>query len=543
MAVNSFIKELSGENITTQTTIASLGLSVLVLAFSIIGLAGFQPAEASDSVLSVLSSKPKVLGAQDYQMQVVYSGSTLDLAVTPYDFDANSGKWNYKVSWNRKSGTVGNININGNLFYQGAQGINEAYTGYSLSPSNSYSISYSYLTKSGRKYVTKVLTKKTFSTLGVVSGSNGVVNQSISAPQTQNTVVDPNKTSISLSKPKYGDVIDQSMQLSMVIFSPKSDLVGTAFYTLSLDNSTINIGEQDIPFTTVVASQQQATLEKTVDTSKLSNGSWTLSLGVSLKDNTKVYINPIKVTVNHSNASALGTLNLSSPTSSSILVGDNALNIVANGTSNVGFIGNYTIYLDDYSLATGYGQVSTDLKTFSLSTSIRNIPSSYIKNITEGQHKVTLKVGLVDRINSLADTKTITYAAPQVATAPNSVVRVYNDDINGDGIIDNNDYGALLSAISGSIACPSTNTCDVNGDGMLTVADSLAYRQILVNRYDFNKDGKITYDDYILMGDVVPGIITCPVTTCDFISGGGITMDDWKQLGKILNTFPDIKIY
>jgi hypothetical protein len=545
MTGNSLIKELSGENINIQTTIASLGLSVLVLAFSIIGLAGFQPAEASDGVLSVLSSKPQVLGAQDYQMQVVYSGSTLDLAVTPYDFDSSTGKWNYKVSWNRKSGTVGNLNINGNLFYQGAQGINEAYTGYSLSPSSSYSISYSYLAKSGKKYITKVLTKKTFSTLKAISANNSSISQLNTNTTVQQLPADPNKTTISVAKPAFGEVVDKNMQISFVFFSPKSEAAGTVFYSLLSTNSGTNLGESNIPLTTISAGEQQGTFERNIDTSQVPSGSYTLTIGIDLKGGTKLYASNITVNVNHTNSNSLGVFSITSPASSSTWVGDNPINIVASGNSSVGFLGSFSTYIDNALISTGSGEKSADSKSFSLSTTISNIPSAYIFGLTEGPHTLLVKAGLLDNSHFLSDTKTIIFSKP-TSTPLSSVVttvRQYSDDINEDGVIDYKDSTYLNSVISGTFACPSPNNCDVNGDGVLTIADAVAFRQIFVNRYDFDKDGVIAYSDYIKMGDVVPGIIACPVTTCDFVPGGGITLDDWKQLGKILSTFPGITVY
>jgi hypothetical protein len=360
-----------------------------------------------------------------------------------------------------------------------------------------------------------------------------------------NTPIDPSKTTVSMGKPTNWQVFDGSLYISSVIFSPKSDIAGTGFYTLSHDTAHSTFSESKIPFTTITAGNQQATLERYIDVSNLPNGNYSLVVGVDLLDGSTVKTDIVKIKINHANSNSLGVFRISAPTASSTWIGDASIAISASGTSASGFSGEYSVFIDGKPISSGIGQKSYDSKTLSINTSINNIPSLYIFGLTEGPHTLMVKASLVDGVSYLSDSEAIIYTkpAPTPLSPSATTVRVYSDDINEDGVVDYKDSTYLNSVISGTFGCPSPNNCDVNGDGSLTIADAVAFRQILLNRYDFDKDGVIAYSDYIKMGDVVPGIIACPVTTCDFVPGGGINQDDWKQLGKILNTFPDIKIY
>jgi hypothetical protein len=212
---------------------------------------------------------------------------------------------------------VGNININGNLFYQGAESINEAYTGYNLSPASTYSISYSYSAKSGKKYITKVLTKRTFTTLKASETVNNVAEQPKNTTQAVNTTVDPLKTTVSMGKPTNWQVFDGSLYISSVIFSPKSDISGTGFYFLSHDTAKSVFSESKIPLTTITAGNQQATLERYIDTSNLPNGNYSLVIGVDLLDGSTIKTDIVKITIKHANSNALGVFKITAPAAKS----------------------------------------------------------------------------------------------------------------------------------------------------------------------------------------------------------------------------------
>ena len=90
--------------------------------------------DAQALTIEQIQNQPAVLGQQNYQTTSLYKSSSLTLSVTPFDFDAVSGTWNYKISWKRQTGKTGSIYINGNLFYDDAYGDWSNYTGYSLAP-------------------------------------------------------------------------------------------------------------------------------------------------------------------------------------------------------------------------------------------------------------------------------------------------------------------------------------------------------------------------------------------------------------------------
>lgn len=94
------------------------------------------------NALSVSEVRGQVLGETSYESKTIFKQSNLTLQVTPYDFDESSNTWNYSISWIRPFKRAGSIYINGNPFVNDASGKGEAYTGYRLSPSSSYSIIY-----------------------------------------------------------------------------------------------------------------------------------------------------------------------------------------------------------------------------------------------------------------------------------------------------------------------------------------------------------------------------------------------------------------
>lgn len=410
-------------------TVTAIGMGSLLVMVSAIILSGYQPSMASPGDIN-LPNQQQVLGMRIYEMQVVHQAKVLDLAVTPFDFDEVSAKWNYKVSWNRKSGSVGNIYINGNLFVSGAKGINEAYTGYSLEPGNSYTLSYTYLARSGRKTLQKQVYRGKFSVLSAESSE-------VYVPTQQNNAT-------------------------------------------TNDTSSKNV--------------------------------------------------PLEVR---------GSLEMSLPTASSTVTGDDILQVKVTGTSTHSFTGEYTLSIDSRVISTGKGELSSDAKNITINSEVKNLRSIYFRDITPGVHTLSVVAKLFDQ-KTLSAQKTFIYVDGATAIqVPVSVNRSYFEDINADGVLDYKDSLLLGSVLSQPTLCPSPNTCDVDGNGDLTLGDWVDYRIFLNSRYDMNGDGDITSADYELMGDVVAGTRGCPTSTCDYASGGGVNMDDWAKFLVIAKTFPN----
>lgn len=104
-----------------------LGLAFLVLILTIFTVAvptGFQVALAETS----------------FDQVSLFSNSNLTLTVTPAQYSAAEGRWNYRVNWSRRKGLLGSIYINGNRFVDSATGVGENYTGFSLVPGETYNV-------------------------------------------------------------------------------------------------------------------------------------------------------------------------------------------------------------------------------------------------------------------------------------------------------------------------------------------------------------------------------------------------------------------
>ncbi len=86
--------------------------------------------------------KGAVLGEQTYQSTNLYNKNKTSLSVTPVAYDSNSGKWNYKISWQRPPGKNGSIYVNGKSVASQAWGEWDEQTGYSLAPSKQIKITF-----------------------------------------------------------------------------------------------------------------------------------------------------------------------------------------------------------------------------------------------------------------------------------------------------------------------------------------------------------------------------------------------------------------
>src|SRR5581483_1452001 len=94
------------------------------------------------SILAVAPALLPAIAHGAYATVYLVKSKALTLSATPDSYDAGSGKWNYKVDWNRIAGKSGSIYINGNLFVADASGSGENFTGYSLKPKTSYRFVY-----------------------------------------------------------------------------------------------------------------------------------------------------------------------------------------------------------------------------------------------------------------------------------------------------------------------------------------------------------------------------------------------------------------
>lgn len=430
MSESSFFKDLGGEIVDRATSIASIGLAGFVLLFSALGLAGFQPVEAGNSVLASVNLHPAVLGEQDYQMSVVYKGTVLDLGVTPYSYDPGSGKWNYKISWNRKNGPVGNIYINGNLLYQGAYGIGEVYTGFNLNANSTYSLSYSYGSDTGRATVTKYVFKGTFKTFDGTGNTPVTSSQgnSVSNPATANTNRTGTVPSYGYTQPSYGyfnvyspysgQVVDTGFTFSGAIGNSYA-MSGPVNVSLSQSNIVKSV---DVGFSKISETRTAAEVNTWIDTSSLANGEYYVVSNVKLKDG--YYTSgsySLKIIVKHPSPTpsygygspTYGYVSVSAPSGGSVV--NNQLSYRGTAANSSGLSGSGTIYIDGKSFG-AISITSTCVNSSNLLACLSFDGQVTISSLAPGYHSVefrfyTLPLGST---GSISGTSSFNFVPPTV---------------------------------------------------------------------------------------------------------------------------------
>lgn len=384
MSESSFFKDLGGEIVDRASSIALIGLAGFVLLFSALGLAGFQPVEASNSVLASVNTHPAVLGEQVYQMNVVYKGTQLDLGVTPYAYDPSSGKWNYKISWNRKSGSIGNIYINGNLLYQGAYGIGEVYTGFNLNANSTYSLSYSYEDNGGRATVTRTVFKGTFKTFDgtgntpITSSQGNTASNSASSNTNRTGSVPaygyntPAYGYFNLSSPTIGQTVDAGFWFNAS--SLNTDGVQNSYSIVVSNKAGTAVKTYYSTFQSISNNNQSFTISYWVDTSSYPNGEYVATVFI-LNAKGILYIagnSPI-VTIKHASTTptdttpSYGYMSVLSPGTNQIVDKSLVLKAVMNNT--VPISGPFTLKVtNSYGQQVWignlpFGPISNDLKS------------------------------------------------------------------------------------------------------------------------------------------------------------------------------------
>ncbi len=99
-------------------------------------------AEVKEVAMTEPALHEQVLGAQTFEASVVFSNPQVTVWSQPFQYDAGSGKWNYKITWQREGLRQGSISIDGNLFVEKANGTGEAFTGFTMLPNETHFIMY-----------------------------------------------------------------------------------------------------------------------------------------------------------------------------------------------------------------------------------------------------------------------------------------------------------------------------------------------------------------------------------------------------------------
>lgn len=111
--------------------------------FFVMLVAVFSMAQKAKAVTAdELAAQSQALDQNFYPTVTLFKASNLTFSVTPFEFDRESNRWNYRVEWNRLANRSGSVYINGNIFQDYASGSGKNYTGYNLAPGGKYLMTY-----------------------------------------------------------------------------------------------------------------------------------------------------------------------------------------------------------------------------------------------------------------------------------------------------------------------------------------------------------------------------------------------------------------
>lgn len=114
-------------------------------------------------------------------------------------------------------------------------------------------------------------------------------------------------------------------------------------------------------------------------------------------------------------------------------------------------------------------------------------------------------------------------------------------DVNGDGLINEEDYILIKNAISKVVTLNgnATKAADMNGDNKITLADLNQLEKLLSKKIpgDANGDGKVTQEDVIVIQRHIAGLLKLDgrlFKNADMNNDGKINMQDVVSLQRLL---------
>lgn len=169
--------------------------------------------------------------------------------------------------------------------------------------------------------------------------------------------------------------------------------------------------------------------------------------------------------------------------------------------------------------------VTTPCPTWSATGQLVGTPSM------AGQYTFTVRFSA----NGQIITKRLSIAvAPESETVPEKVMGVL--DYNDDHVVDQSDVQYVLDVAVAARTCPQGRTCDINGDGKTLASDALVLAKYVgtasaPGTLDYNNDLALTTADATTLLSVSVGTIACPASkVCDLDGKDGVTATDARML-------------
>lgn len=132
-----------------------------------------------------------------------------------------------------------------------------------------------------------------------------------------------------------------------------------------------------------------------------------------------------------------------------------------------------------------------------------------------------------------------------LTTGQGPTITADTSDFDNNNVVDAADVDLLTQVILGDATCPTGKSCDINKDGTQNVADILALTALTGVRspYDYNNDNQINADDSGILNSVINGDSACPSKkVCDLNGDGVVDVLDSIAFTNIRNGVPVVKV-